>query len=140
MEQQRQYLRATLKDSDTEASDAAAMVQAWQRGDSAELERQLRKESAKNPELFHVLTIDRNRQLVAQNRGDARASTRTIWSWSGRCIWSATTAWWNCLRTQGFKVSSTERPRRRRRSSRRLQEASTVGADQPSGSIPVGPS
>ncbi len=63
-EQQRQYLRATLKDLDTEASDAAVMVDAWQRGDSAELERLMRKESADNPELFRMLTTDRNRRWL----------------------------------------------------------------------------
>ena len=64
MAQQRQYLRATLEDLDTEENDSAAMVQAWQRGDTAELESQLRKESAKSPELFHLLTTDRNRQWL----------------------------------------------------------------------------
>ncbi len=74
VEQQRQYLRATLKDLDTEASDAGVMVNAWQRGDSAELERLLRKESANNPELFRVLTVERNRnwlpKIVAMLRED----------------------------------------------------------------------
>lgn len=64
MDQQRQYLRATLKDLDTEGSDAAVMVGAWQRGDSVELERLLRKESANNPELFRMLTTDRNRRWL----------------------------------------------------------------------------
>ena len=63
-EQQRQFLRATLKDLDTEASDAAVMVRAWQRGDSAELERLLRKESGDTPELFRMLTTDRNRRWL----------------------------------------------------------------------------
>jgi uncharacterized protein YbaP (TraB family) len=63
-EQQRQYLRATLKDLDTEASDAAIMVHAWQRGDSAELERLLRKESSDNPVLFRTLTVERNRSWL----------------------------------------------------------------------------
>ena len=64
MEQQRQYLRATLKDLDTEGSDAAVMVGAWQRGDSVELERLMRKESANNPELFRILTTERNRRWL----------------------------------------------------------------------------
>jgi uncharacterized protein len=64
MDQQRQYLRATLKDLDTEGSDAAVMVAAWQRGDSVELERLMRKESANNPELFRMLTTDRNRRWL----------------------------------------------------------------------------
>ena len=66
MEQQRQYLRATLKDLDTEASDAAVRVAAWQRGDSAELERLMRKESADNPELFRMLTTERNRRWLSR--------------------------------------------------------------------------
>jgi uncharacterized protein len=74
VEQQRQYLRATLKDLDNEASDAGTMVDAWQRGDSAELERLLRKESANNPELFRTLTVDRNHtwlpKIVAMLRED----------------------------------------------------------------------
>jgi hypothetical protein len=69
MEQQRQYLRATLKDLDTEASDAAVMVAAWQRGDAAELERLMRKESADNPELFRMLTTDRNRRWLTRITG-----------------------------------------------------------------------
>jgi len=64
MDQQRQYLRATLKDLDTEGSDAAVMVGAWQRGDSVELERLMRKESASNPELFRMLTTERNRRWL----------------------------------------------------------------------------
>jgi len=64
MAQQKQYLRTTLRDLDTEESEAASMVGAWQRGDTAELERQLRKESDKSPDLFRLLTADRNRQWL----------------------------------------------------------------------------
>jgi hypothetical protein len=64
VEQQRQYLRSTLKDLDTEGADAALMVSAWQRGDSDSLERLMRKESANNPELFRMLTTDRNRKWL----------------------------------------------------------------------------
>lgn len=63
-EQQRQYLRATLKELDSEGREAATMVSAWQRGDSAELERLMRKESAENPALFRMLTTDRNRRWL----------------------------------------------------------------------------
>jgi uncharacterized protein YbaP (TraB family) len=64
MNQQRQYLRATLKDLNTEGTDAAAMVRAWQNGDTAELEHLMRKDSASNPELFHLLTTERNRKWL----------------------------------------------------------------------------
>ncbi len=63
-EQQRQYLRGTLKDLDTEASDAAVMVNAWRQGDSAELERLMRREASENPVLFRILTTDRNRRWL----------------------------------------------------------------------------
>ena len=64
LDQQRQYLQATLKDLNSEGSDAAVMVRAWQHGDTAELERLMRKESASNPELFRMLTTDRNRKWL----------------------------------------------------------------------------
>lgn len=63
-EQQRQFLRATLKELDTEGSEAAVMVGAWRRGDIAALERLLRKESSDNPELFRMLTTDRNHKWL----------------------------------------------------------------------------
>ena len=64
VEQQRQFLRATLKDLHTQASDTASVVRAWQRGDTAELERLLHKDAAESPELFRVLTTDRNRRWL----------------------------------------------------------------------------
>ena len=65
-DQQRQFLRATLKDLDTEARDTAAVVRAWQLGDTAELERLLRDQSAQSPQLFRTLTTDRNRRWLPQ--------------------------------------------------------------------------
>ena len=64
VEQQRQFLRATLRGLDTEASDTAAVVRAWREGDAAGLERLLRKDAAESPELFRVLTTDRNRKWL----------------------------------------------------------------------------
>jgi uncharacterized protein len=69
MDQQRQYLQSTLKDLNTEASDAALLVRAWQRGDIAELERLMRKDSATNPELFRMLTTDRNLKWLPKITG-----------------------------------------------------------------------
>ena len=40
------------------------MVQAWQRGDTAQLESLLRHEAADSPELFRMLTTDRNRRWL----------------------------------------------------------------------------
>lgn len=62
--QQLQFLRSTLKDLDTERSDMAGLVSAWQNGDTAELERLLRKDAQDSPELFHELTTERNRRWL----------------------------------------------------------------------------
>ena len=67
-EQQRQFLRSTIQELDTEGSEAAIMVRAWQRGDTAELERLLHKESGESPELFRMLTTDRNRNWLPKIR------------------------------------------------------------------------
>jgi len=40
------------------------VVSAWQRGDTAELERLLHKDAAASPELFRALTTDRNRKWL----------------------------------------------------------------------------
>ncbi len=64
LDQQRQFLRSTLRELDTDASDTAAVVRAWQRGDTQELERLRRQESAESPEIFRTLTTDRNRSWL----------------------------------------------------------------------------
>jgi len=61
---QRQFLRSTLKDLDSAASDTAAVVRAWERGDVRELERLFREESADAPQLMRLLTTDRNRKWL----------------------------------------------------------------------------
>jgi len=63
-EQQRQFLRTTLRDLDTQTEDTARVVGAWRRGDTAELERLLHKDAAESPELFRVLTTERNRRWL----------------------------------------------------------------------------
>ena len=40
------------------------MVNAWRKGDSAELDRLLRREASENPVLFRILTTDRNRRWL----------------------------------------------------------------------------
>jgi uncharacterized protein YbaP (TraB family) len=64
LDEQRQYLRSTLKDLDTASSDTAAVVRAWERGDVRELERLFREESADSPQLMRLLTTDRNRKWL----------------------------------------------------------------------------
>ena len=62
--QQRDYLRSTLDELDSEDRQTSEMVQAWQRGDTAQLESLLRHEAADAPELFRMLTTDRNRRWL----------------------------------------------------------------------------
>lgn len=64
LEQQRQFLRSTLQESDSAQSQTDAVVSAWQRGDTAALERLLRQETAESPELYRLLTTDRNRRWL----------------------------------------------------------------------------
>jgi len=64
LEQQRQFLRATLKGLDTERSDMGNLVSAWQRGDTEELLRLMHRDAAESPELFRVLTTERNRSWL----------------------------------------------------------------------------
>jgi uncharacterized protein len=64
LEQQRQFLRSTLKGLDTERSDMASLVGAWQNGDTGELERLMRKDAQDSPELFRELTTERNRRWL----------------------------------------------------------------------------
>jgi uncharacterized protein YbaP (TraB family) len=64
MAQQVDFLGTTLRELDQEASQTAAVVRAWQNGDTAELERLMREETARSPELYRVLTTDRNRKWL----------------------------------------------------------------------------
>jgi uncharacterized protein YbaP (TraB family) len=64
LDEQRQYLRSTLKDLDSPGSDVAAVVRAWEHGDVRELERLLREDSGDAPRLMRLLTTDRNRRWL----------------------------------------------------------------------------
>jgi uncharacterized protein len=64
LEQQREFLRSTLQDSATAESEADAVVQAWQRGDTVKLEQLLREETNESPELYRLLTTERNRRWL----------------------------------------------------------------------------
>jgi uncharacterized protein YbaP (TraB family) len=64
LDQQRQYLSSTLDDSGTDASDTQAIVLAWQHGDLARLEQLLREGSSDSPELYRMLTTERNRKWL----------------------------------------------------------------------------
>jgi uncharacterized protein len=63
-DQQREFLRSTLEDSASAESETDAVVQAWQRGDTAKLEQLLREGSRESPELYRLLTTERNRRWL----------------------------------------------------------------------------
>ena len=60
IDQQRRFLLYMLDDADDTLDSADAVVAAWRSGDVVRLERLLR-ESSEYPELFRMLTTDRNR-------------------------------------------------------------------------------
>lgn len=64
LEQQKQYLRETLAESATDERDTAEVIQAWKSGDTAKLEQLLREGSAESPELYHLLTTERNQRWL----------------------------------------------------------------------------
>jgi hypothetical protein len=63
-DEQRRFVSFMLDDDDDSAHSAGAVVAAWRNGDTAQLERLLRESSAQYPELFRMLTTDRNRRWL----------------------------------------------------------------------------
>jgi hypothetical protein len=64
VEQQRRFLLYMLDDADDTAHSADAVVSAWRTGDVRQLERLLSESAAQYPELFRLLTADRNRRWM----------------------------------------------------------------------------
>ncbi len=62
--QQRRFLSYMLDDADDTMHSAAAVVAAWRNGDVHRLEQLLSESSDQYPELFRMLTSDRNRQWL----------------------------------------------------------------------------
>lgn len=65
MEEQREFLRDTLADADSEA-ELRDLMTAWRNGDLATLQAALRKGAEESPVLFRKLTVDRNRRWIPQ--------------------------------------------------------------------------
>ncbi len=61
--QQRDYMRSTL-DETADATETARVVQAWEAGDTAALEKLMREGSRDSPALYQQLTTDRNRRWL----------------------------------------------------------------------------
>jgi uncharacterized protein YbaP (TraB family) len=65
MDEQREFLRATLEEADP-ARQLAEITAVWRRGDLAELETLLRSGAEESPEFFKALTTDRNLRWMPQ--------------------------------------------------------------------------
>jgi len=63
-EQQRRFLLYMLDDADDARHSADAVVSAWRSGDVRQLEQLLGESSNQYPELFRMLTTDRNRRWM----------------------------------------------------------------------------
>ena len=64
LDEQRRFLRYALDDADDTAHSADAVIAAWRAGDVRELERLLGESASEYPELFRMLTTDRNRRWL----------------------------------------------------------------------------
>jgi uncharacterized protein YbaP (TraB family) len=65
MEEQREMLRSTLRETGTKEK-VADITQSWRRGDLARLETLLREGAEESPALFKTLTTDRNLRWLPQ--------------------------------------------------------------------------
>jgi uncharacterized protein YbaP (TraB family) len=64
LDQQRRFLLYSLEDADDAAQEMNAVVTAWRHGDTAALERLLSEGFDKFPDLYRILTTDRNRKWL----------------------------------------------------------------------------
>jgi uncharacterized protein YbaP (TraB family) len=62
--EQREYLHASLKETETLESDVADLVEAWKHGDTLAMEDAMREQREESPVLFRRLTIERNRRWL----------------------------------------------------------------------------
>lgn len=62
--QQRQFLGQTLAELDALDGQAGEIIAAWRSGDTARLGAFLARSESQSPELFHLLTTDRNRRWL----------------------------------------------------------------------------
>jgi uncharacterized protein YbaP (TraB family) len=64
MDQQRRFLLYCLEDADDSAQEMDEIIRAWRRGDTVVLARLLGEGMEKFPDLYRVLTTDRNRKWL----------------------------------------------------------------------------
>lgn len=65
MDEQREFLRDTLEETNSEA-ELRELMTAWRNGDLKTLQAALRKGAEESPVLFRKLTVDRNRRWIPQ--------------------------------------------------------------------------
>lgn len=65
MDEQREFLRATLEETESD-TELRALMKAWREGDLQTLQEALRKGGEESPALFRKLTVDRNRRWLPQ--------------------------------------------------------------------------
>jgi uncharacterized protein len=65
MDEQREFLRSTLEEKDSDA-ELRKLMTAWRNGDLKTLQSALRKGAEESPALFRKLTVDRNRRWLPQ--------------------------------------------------------------------------
>jgi uncharacterized protein len=63
---QEQMLRSTLTELDAQSSELKSMIAAWQRGDTATLEKSVRTSFAGYPAAYTSLIAERNRNWIPQ--------------------------------------------------------------------------
>ncbi|MGA2564738.1 MAG: TraB/GumN family protein [Steroidobacteraceae bacterium] len=61
LDEQRRFMLYTLEDADDTSNATDAVISAWRNGDTKSLEQLLSESYAQYPELFRMLTTDRNR-------------------------------------------------------------------------------
>jgi uncharacterized protein len=64
IKQQREYLRTALQDAEDYPNETDELFQAWQRGDMAALEKLLQQGADESPDIYRLLTVDRNRKWL----------------------------------------------------------------------------
>ena len=62
--QQRQYLRDSLQGEEDNPNETDELFQAWKRGDTVALEKLLQEGADEAPEIYRLLTVDRNRKWL----------------------------------------------------------------------------
>ena len=72
MDTQAEYLISSLEQAHDLPKQVNDMVHAWQRGDTAWFESEIKSDLGRDPALYQSLLVARNRKWIAQHREAAR--------------------------------------------------------------------